>query len=206
MLQVYLLLVVIVGACKPKPADSPIENQGTQLENTAKQAEVGRPKIACIRELEKDATHFFQQRVTLPLPKNIRFVEQNPFFARITALDQTSACGGIVSFAAIGYFHEQPQLSNADIRLNLLAFRGIDAQVAWEQENTVAADYSGIYQVPQGSNGEPSRKGLLVIKRDDKRIYWLIYESQISSWDRLQQTFIDSAAQFNIGSKPQASQ
>ncbi len=160
------------------------------------------PSKVCEAEVSDTPRALFNENVLIRLPKGVDLVEQNEVFARITSSNTMSTCDAIVSFAAVGYFQTDPSKTPIVIRDETLKARGVDPKDAtWSEEITKNRDYSGAYELPVGSKGEPAIKGWISFKEKAGITYWVAYETHPNAWNAVKKSFQESTRRLLITKK-----
>ncbi|MGB1013457.1 MAG: hypothetical protein ACPG4T_04920 [Nannocystaceae bacterium] len=151
---------------------------------------------ACSVQLDALPTSFFTHRMILSLPRGLKLTEQNPYFARADSNNQTASCGGVVSFAALGYLRAPG--SGGDLRNQILALRGLpEGSYTWEQGGS-GRGFDGVYNAPKGPNGEPEIKGWMHTEDLNGVLFFVLYETDPGSWATLEPSFRASTAELRV--------
>ncbi len=132
----------------------------------------------------------------LSLPRGLKLVEQNPYFARAESTNQVASCGATVSFAALGYVRAGG--SGEELRNLILALRGLpEGSYTWEQGSN-SRQFDGIYNVPAGEKGEPALKGWMHTEDLGGVLFFVFYETSPDAWATLEPSFRASTAELKV--------
>lgn len=162
----------------------------------------------CVPALADQSTSLFTGRMVIRLPKGIELIEQNPFIAVAAAPQSTTSCGGVVKYAAAGFFEYPGSANVTAIRDHLLELRGIPPDtVTWSEEGTRGRSYTGAYSASvDPKTNAPATKGWLVLRDapGDKYAYFAMFEADPAAFDGLRQVFQESGKRLLV--KPRALQ
>lgn len=162
----------------------------------------------CKPALADTATSLFSGRIVIKLPKGVELVEQNPFLAVAAAAQSTTSCGGIVKYAAAGYFEFPAGADVTGVRNHLMDLRGIpDETITWAEEGVRGRHYTAAYTAAaDAKTGAPETRGWLVLRDapNDKYAYFAMFEADPAAFDGLRPVFQESGK--NLLVKPKALQ
>jgi hypothetical protein len=163
---------------------------------------------ACVPALADLSTSLFAGRMLVRLPKGVELVEQNSFLAVSASPQSTTSCGGVVRYAAAGFFEAPANIEAAAIRDHLLELRGIPAELlTWSEEGTRGRSYTAAYTAAvDPKTSAPETRGWLVLRDapNDKYVYFVMYEAEPATFDGLKAMFQESGKRLLI--KPRALQ
>ncbi len=135
-------------------------------------------------------------RVLVRLPKNTTVYEENPFLYLVPNANQQSTCDVIVSRMAFGYYATDAKLDPVKSRDDVMSKLGLPPEEisGWEEEKPAGRNYTGIYKVPEGKNGEPPIQGVFVLKEAADFTVWAVYEAHPNAFPAVKATYLQSAA------------
>lgn len=162
----------------------------------------------CVTALSDLSTSLFAGRIVIKLPKGLELVEQNSFIATAASPQTTTSCGGVIRYAAAGFFEFPGSATTTAVRDHLMDLRGISAEtIAWSEEGTRGRSYTAAYTAPADEkSGAPETKGWLVMRDapNDKYLYFVMFESEPAAFDGLKAAFQESGRRLLV--KPRALQ
>ncbi|HGG56667.1 MAG TPA: hypothetical protein ENK31_02595, partial [Nannocystis exedens] len=147
----------------------------------------------CPSEVSDTPTALFADKLVMRLPKGVELVERTPFL--MTANNVDSTCDAIITRMAVGYFEYDASKPIKEVRDGIIGQLGYaegDVQ-GWSDETEKGSSYTGVYEVAEGSNGEPPVQGLMTMKEAEGIHYWAIYETHPNAWPAIKATFKESA-------------
>lgn len=162
---------------------------------------------ACVTAMNDSSTSLFSGRIVIRLPKGLEMVEQNSFFAVAAAPQTTTSCGGVIRYAAVGFFQYPGSTELLQVRDHLMSLRGISPEnLTWTEEGTRGHNYTAVYAAPTDKNGAPETRGWLVMRDapGDKYLYFAMFESEPAAFDGLKAAFQESGRRLLV--KPGAQQ
>lgn len=185
-----------VAGAPGQPATSAAPGSAQAGQPAAGQPAAAPAAEACTVQLDALPTSFFTHRMILSLPRGLKLVEQNPYFARAETANQTASCGGTVTFAALGYVRAGG--SGEELRTHILALRGLpEGSYTWEQPSS-SRQYDGIYNVPAGEKGEPALKGWMHTEDLGGVMFFVFFETSPEGWAILEPSFRASTAELKV--------
>ncbi len=223
------LVLLTVLACKTSASYSSQSGSGTTSpDNHGKPAQYpdagkpGDPAVAggggaatpggapapCVTAMNGESTSVFAGRVIIRLPKGLELVEQNSFLAVAASPQTATSCGGVIRYAAVGFFQYPGSAELTSVRDHLMGLRGIPTDtIAWSEEGSRGRNYTAVYSAPADSKtGAPETKGWLVMRDapNDKYLYFAMFESEPAAFDGLKAAFQESGRRLLV--KPGALQ
>jgi hypothetical protein len=201
MMRVAAVLVCVLG-CSSSASFSSQSGSAAPDGGRGKPAQQGQPALA------DTATSLFSGRIVIKLPKGVELVEQNPFLAVAAAPQSTTSCGGIVKYAAAGFFEFPAGADVTGVRNHLMQLRGIpEDALTWAEEGTRGRHYTAAYTAAaDAKTGAPETRGWLVLRDapNDKYAYFAMFEADPAAFDGLRPVFQESGK--NLFVKPRALQ
>ncbi|MBL9100288.1 MAG: hypothetical protein JNL82_04975 [Myxococcales bacterium] len=162
----------------------------------------------CVPALADLSTSLFSGRVLIKLPKGVELVEQNPFLAVAAAPQSTTSCGGVIKYAAVGFFEWPAGTDITAVREHLMELRGIKAeQLTYSEEGTRGRHHTAAYTAAvDPKTNAPETRGWLVLRDapNDKYAYFALFEADPAAFDGLKAVFQESGKRLLV--KPRALQ
>ena len=162
----------------------------------------------CVTAMNGESTSVFGGRVVIRLPKGLELAEQNSFLAVATSPQTTTSCGGVIRYAAVGFFQYPGSAEITGVRDHLMGLRGIPTDtIVWSEEGSRGRHYTAVYTAPADSKtGAPETKGWLVMRDapNDKYLYFAMFEADPAAFDGLKPAFQESGRKLLV--KPRALQ
>ncbi len=162
----------------------------------------------CVTAMNDTSTSLFTGRMVIKLPKGLELVEQNSFLAVASAPQSTTSCGGVIKYAAAGFFQYPGSTETTAVRDHLLELRGISpGTITWSEEGARGRSYTAVYTAAaDAKTGAPETKGWLVMRDapNDKYLYFAMFEADPAAFDGLKPAFQESGRKLLV--KPRALQ
>lgn len=162
----------------------------------------------CVPALADQSTSLFAGRILIKLPKGVELVEQNPFLAVAAAPQSTTSCGGVIKYAAVGFFEWPAGADITAVREHLMELRGIKAeQLTFAEEGTRGRHHTAAYTAAvDPKTNAPETKGWLVLRDSpgDKYAYFAIFEADPATFDGVKAVLQESGKRLLV--KPRALQ